>query len=120
MASVKFINSRRIDITKGHSHNHIDIVAPTNFDIKPNRGTAVLHTDFEVTIGEDEVGLIQQQHNLSSDFLIILASTIVKSGYKGRLKVTLINTGDRLAHIKLNEPVAQLLILKSGSLKIEC
>lgn len=118
MATVKFIDSRRIDLTKGYSHNHIDIVAPTSFDIQPNRGTAVISTDFEVEIADDEVGLIQQQHNLSSDFLIILASTIVKSGYKGKLKVTLINTGDRLAHIKLNEPVAQLLILKSGSLKI--
>ena len=45
MATVKFIDSRRIDLTKGYSHNHIDIVAPTSFDIQPNRGTAVISTE---------------------------------------------------------------------------
>lgn len=103
---------------KDYSDNHIDIKAPKRFDIKP-KGTAVINTNFEVHMDDDELGILQQQHNLSSEYLIVLASTVVKSKHKGRLKITLINLGDIPAEIPANEAVAQLLILKSGSLKIE-
>lgn len=117
MATIK-LDQRAVLNEKDFSNNHIDIKAPRRLEIRP-KGTGVIITDFEVHMEPDEVGIIQQQHNLSSKYLLVLASTIVKSDHKGKLTVTLINLGDILAEIDPNEAVAQLLILKSGSLKIE-
>lgn len=117
MATIK-LDQRMVLNEKDYSDNHIDIKTPKRIEIKP-KGTAAIVTEFEVNMDLDEVGLIQQQHNLSTEYLLVLASTVVKSGHKGKLTVTLINLGNRLAEIPANEPVAQLLILKTGSLKIE-
>lgn len=108
-----------IDLKSIHySHNHIDILSKERFRIKSNRGTAQIDAGMYIELDDDEIGIIQQQHGLSTQYLLSLASTVVKSGYKGRLLVTLINHGDVDADIYIGDAVAQLLILKSGSLKI--
>ena len=101
-----------------YSDNHIDIKSTVRTTIRPKGGTMVLTTPFTVEMPKGEVGLLQTQHNLSSKYLLSLASTVVKSGHNGVLTLTLINHGDVEAEIYVGEAIAQLLILKSGSLEI--
>lgn len=117
MATIKLNGSDSLS-PSDYSNSHIDIKSPVRTVIAPKGGTMVITTPFEVEMGEDEIGLLQQQHKLGSKYLLSLASTAVKSGHRGVLTLTVINHGDVPAEIYNGEPVAQLLILKAGRLEV--
>lgn len=113
---MKSDSTRIIDHTNS-SNNHIDIIAPKRLELKPNQ-TAKFVTDFEVEMGDDEVGLIQPIHTLGERFITLITSTVAHSNYKGDLTLVITNKGHDLMEINAGEPMGQLVILKSGVLTL--
>lgn len=121
MSKVQFLSSEVYasaavrDRNKTTGQSHIDIIAPSRVDIKPGQKYR-LPVDFQVEISNDEFGLFQPIHSLADRHELVVLSTTLHPGHKGRPTLVLWNSGDSVLEVMAGEHVAQLIFLKAGQI----
>ena len=91
----------------------LDLVARENVVLLPSGGRALVATGIAVAIPEGHAGFIQPRSGLALKHGVTCLNTpgLIDSGYRGELKVLLINTVEPF-EIKRGERIAQLVVQK--------
>ncbi|MEM2130950.1 MAG: dUTP diphosphatase [Candidatus Woesearchaeota archaeon] len=87
----------------------IDLRSSVDEIIKPNE-TKTIPTGIKMAIPENYVGLIWDKSGYASKNSIKTMAGVVDSGYRGEIKVVLINLGKEDFIIKKDMKIAQILI----------
>ncbi|MEM3374283.1 MAG: dUTP diphosphatase [Candidatus Woesearchaeota archaeon] len=87
----------------------IDLRSSVDEIIKPNE-TKTIPTGIKMAIPENYVGLIWDKSGYASKNSIKTMAGVVDSGYRGEIKVVLINLGKEDFIIKKDMKIAQMLI----------
>jgi dUTP pyrophosphatase len=98
----------------------LDLAACERVELEPGQ-RAVVHTGLAVAIPEGYAGFVQPRSGLADrhGITIVNAPGLIDSGYRGELKVILLNTDS--AHRFVVEPgmrVAQLVVLEVPELEL--
>ena len=72
----------------------------------------LISTDISIAIPDGYCGLIWPRSGLSVNSGIDILAGVIDSGYRGEVKVCMLNTSDTLVHIHPGDRVAQLIIQK--------
>lgn len=72
----------------------------------------LISTDISIAIPDGYCGLIWPRSGLSVNNGIDILAGVIDSGYRGEVKVCMLNTSDTLVHIHPGDRVAQLIIQK--------
>ena len=72
----------------------------------------LVSTDISIAIPDGYCGLIWPRSGLSVNNGIDVLAGVIDSGYRGEIKVCLLNTSDQLVHIHSGDRIAQLIIQK--------
>jgi len=90
----------------------VDLAARLDATLEPGRRSLV-PTGFAVAIPEGWCGLILPRSGLAVDHgLTVLNSPgLIDSGYRGELRVILVNTGTEVVEVERGRRIAQLLVL---------
>ena len=72
----------------------------------------LISTDISMAIPDGYCGLIWPRSGLSVNNGIDILAGVIDSGYRGEVKVCMLNTSDKLLHIHPGDRVAQLIIQK--------
>ena len=86
--------------------------------LKPNQ-RALISTGIALEIPEGYVGLIWDKSGISSKHGITTMAGVIDSGYRGEVKVLLINLSDEKYKIEVGDKLAQILIQKIEQPKFE-
>ena len=78
----------------------------------------LLGTGIVMEIPSGYVGLIWDKSGLSNNFGLKILGGVVDAGYRGEVKVGIINLGKKSYSIKTGDRIAQMLIQKIGQLNI--
>ena len=93
----------------------LDLVARENVVLFPAGGRALVATGLAIAIPEGHAGFIQPRSGLALKHGVTCLNTpgLIESGYRGELKVLLINTDPAEPfEIKRGERIAQLVVQK--------
>ena len=93
----------------------LDLVARENVVLLPAGGRALVATGLAIAIPEGHAGFIQPRSGLALKHGVTCLNTpgLIDSGYRGELKVLLINTDpEEPFEIKRGERIAQLVVQK--------
>lgn len=98
----------------------LDLASAEQRVLRPGERAAVA-TGLAVAVPEGWVGLVHPRSGLSlrDGVTVVNAPGTVDSGYRGELKVLLVNLGDRPVEISRGERVAQLVLQRVGRAVIE-
>jgi dUTP pyrophosphatase len=94
-----------------------DLFAVENLKITPNERVQIL-TGIAVQIPRGHVGLIWDKSGLSHNHGLKTLGGVVDSGYRGEIKVGLINLGKENYQIEKGHKVAQMIIQKKETYEI--
>ena len=72
----------------------------------------LISTGISIAIPDGYCGLIWPRSGLSVNSGIDILAGVIDSGYRGEIKVCMLNTSDTLVHIHPGDRVAQLIIQK--------
>ena len=72
----------------------------------------LISTDISIAIPDGYCGLIWPRSGLSVNSGIDILAGVIDSGYRGEVKVCMLNTSDTLVHIHPGDRIAQLIIQK--------
>ncbi len=100
----------------------LDLVARENVVLLPSGGRALVATGIAVAIPEGHAGFIQPRSGLALKHGVTCLNTpgLIDSGYRGELKVLLINTDPvEPFEIKRGERIAQLVVQKVEHVVLE-
>jgi dUTP pyrophosphatase len=100
----------------------LDLVARENVVLLPSGGRALVATGIAVAIPEGHAGFIQPRSGLALKHGVTCLNTpgLIDSGYRGELKVLLINTDpEEPFEIKRGERIAQLVVQKVEHVVLE-
>lgn len=107
---VKLLSDQAILPTKNTlSDAGWDLYSTDNIEIFPGHRTLV-STDVSMAIPEGYAGLIWPRSGLSAKQGIDVLAGVIDSGYRGEIKVCLLNTGDRPVIIQHGDRIAQMVI----------
>ena len=95
----------------------LDLIAPKEIYVWPGQ-RVLIDTGVHVQIPQGNVGLITSKSGLMQKCGILTSGTI-DSGYTGRLRVILFNTGGQRVQIQEGQKVAQLVIFPIITPEIE-
>jgi dUTP pyrophosphatase len=90
-----------------------DLVAAADMTLAPAGGRALVPTGIAIAIPEGYAGFVQPRSGLARDHGVTCLNTpgLIDSGYRGELKVLLINTDPTVAfEVRRGERIAQLVI----------
>ncbi len=96
----------------------LDIFACGDHTLKPGRRYAI-PTGFAIEIPKGFAGLVWDKGGPAFKYGIHCLAGVLDAGYRGELKIVLLNTSDKEYQIKLGDKLAQLLIQSVESVKIE-
>jgi dUTP pyrophosphatase len=88
-----------------------DLYAREEVSIEPGKHTAI-PTGMAFEIPDGYVGLIWDKSGLSTKFALKTLGGVIDAGYRGEVKVGMINLGTEIYTFKKGEKVAQMLIQK--------
>ena len=91
----------------------LDLVASEDAELAPGGGRALVPTGLAVAIPEGCAGFIQPRSGLARDHGVTCLNTpgLIDSGYRGELKVLLINTDPSTPFlVRRGERIAQLVV----------
>ncbi len=97
--------------------SHIDIVVPNRYDIREKERLCI-PMQFNIELNPDEYGIIQPIHSLASKYELLLLSTVIHPGFVGTPNLELFNLSNKLLELKAGEHVAQLIIVKAGTVTL--
>ncbi len=92
----------------------LDLRASQDVDLAPGK-RAMVPTGLAIALPDGYAGFVQPRSGLAAREGLSIVNTpgLIDSGYRGELKIILINTDDENAiHIKRGERIAQLVIQK--------
>ena len=92
-----------------------DLVAAESFVLEPGGGRALISTGVAIAIPEGFAGFVQPRSGLALKHGVTCLNTpgLIDSGYRGELKVILVNTDPKEAfQVNKGERIAQLVIQK--------
>ena len=90
-----------------------DLVAAADVTLAPAGGRALVPTGIAIAIPEGYAGFVQPRSGLARDHGVTCLNTpgLIDSGYRGELKVLLINTDPaEVFEVRRGERIAQLVI----------
>ena len=90
-----------------------DLVAAADVTLRPGGGRALVPTGIAVAIPEGFAGFVQPRSGLANKHGVTCLNTpgLIDSGYRGELKVLLVNTDpDTAVEVRRGERIAQLVI----------
>jgi dUTP pyrophosphatase len=93
----------------------LDLRAHVDVTIEPAGGRALVPTGLAVAIPEGYAGFVQPRSGLAAKHGITIVNTpgLIDSGYRGELKVTLLNTDAREPFVvEAGMRIAQLVVLE--------
>ena len=96
----------------------LDLYSAENFILKPGQRRAV-ETGVKMEIPEGYVGLVWDKSGLALNNGIKTMAGVVDPGYRGEIKIVLINLSNQDFEIKKGQKIAQMLIQKVEHPKIE-
>lgn len=99
----------------------LDLRASADVDLAPGK-RAMVPTGLAIALPEGYAGFVQPRSGLAAREGLSIVNTpgLVDSGYRGELKVILINTDDEKAiHIARGERIAQLVIQQVPMVHLE-
>lgn len=96
----------------------LDLYSAEDFVLKPGERRAV-ETGVKMEIPEGYVGLIWDKSGLALNDGIKTMAGVVDSGYRGEIKIVLINLSNQDFEIKKGQKIAQMLIQKIEHPEIE-
>lgn len=100
----------------------LDLLARTDVVLAPNGGRALVPTGLAVAIPEGYAGFVQPRSGLALKHGVTCLNTpgLIDSGYRGELKVLLINTDpDESFEITRGERIAQLVVQRVEHVVLE-
>lgn len=97
----------------------LDLASATDLDLPP-RARAAVPTGLAVAVPEGWVGLVHPRSGLAlhHGLTVVNAPGTIDSGYRGELKVLLVNLGERDVRIRRGERIAQLLLQPVGRAEV--
>jgi len=113
MIKVKLLSKDAKVPTKAHSSDAgwdiyaSDLAQP----IFPHK-RRLISTDISIAIPDGYCGLIWPRSGLSVKSGIDVLAGVIDSGYRGEIKVCLLNTSDQMVHVQPGDRIAQLIIQK--------
>ena len=119
MIKIKLLNDAAKIPTKAHkSDAGWDLYASyTSQPVYPHKRRLV-STDISIAIPDGYCGLIWPRSGLSVKKGIDVLAGVIDSGYRGEIKVCLLNTSDQIVHIHPGDRIAQLIIQKVEDVKV--
>jgi dUTP pyrophosphatase len=87
----------------------MDLHAIESVSIKPGR-MALVATGIAVQLPKSTVGLIWDKSGLATNYGLKVLGGVIDEGYRGEIKVGLINLGAETYHVEAGNKVAQMLI----------
>ena len=113
MIKIKLLNDAAKIPTKAHkSDAGWDLYAScASQPVYPHKRRLV-STDISIAIPDGYCGLIWPRSGLSVKKGIDVLAGVIDSGYRGEIKVCLLNTSDQMVHIHPGDRIAQLIIQK--------
>ena len=118
MIKVKLLSKDAKVPTKAHSSDAgwdiyaSDLAQP----VYPHK-RRLISTDISIAIPDGYCGLIWPRSGLSVKKGIDVLAGVIDSGYRGEIKVCLLNTSDQIVHIHPGDRIAQLIIQKVEDVK---
>lgn len=90
----------------------VDLTTTVPIELKPGRRDAV-PTGLAVAIPEGHAGLVvpRSGHALRSGIGVVNGPGLIDSGYRGEIKVILVNHGDEPVRFEPGERIAQLMVV---------
>ena len=118
MIKIKLLNDAAKIPPKAHkSDAGWDLYASyTSQPVYPHKRRLV-STDISIAIPDGYCGLIWPRSGLSVKKGIDVLAGVIDSGYRGEIKVCLLNTSDQIVHIHPGDRIAQLIIQKVEDVK---
>jgi|TARA_R100000908_G_C3723451_1_gene125358 dUTP pyrophosphatase len=118
MIKIKLLSDGAKVPTKAHkSDAGWDLYASgTSQPVYPHKRRLV-STDISIAIPDGYCGLIWPRSGLSVKKGIDVLAGVIDSGYRGEIKVCLLNTSDQMVHIHPGDRIAQLIIQKVEDIK---
>lgn len=96
----------------------LDLYSAEDFILKSGERKAV-ETGIKMEIPEGYVGLIWDKSGMASNNGIKTMAGVVDSGYRGEIKIVLVNLGTENFEIKKSQKIAQMLFQKIEHPEIE-
>lgn len=93
----------------------LDLAAAEHVDLEPG-GRAAVRTGLAVAVPAGWVGLVHPRSGLALQhgLTVVNAPGTIDSGYRGELKVLLVNLGDVRVPIRRGDRIAQLVLQQVG------
>jgi len=97
----------------------LDLVAATDIELAPGARAAV-PTGLVVAVPEGWVGLVHPRSGLARRHGVTVANApgTIDAGYRGELKVLLVNLGDTVVRLARGDRIAQLLLQQVGRAQV--
>ncbi len=98
----------------------VDLYAASDVDLAPGGGRALVPTGIAVAIPEGYAGFVQPRSGLAFKHGVTCLNTpgLIDSGYRGELKVLLINTDPTAAfRVTRGERIAQLVVQQVATVR---
>lgn len=114
---VKLDNGAFVPVRAHEDDAGLDLISPVDVSIW-TKGRETICTGVHVQIQKGYVGMITAKSGLMRDHGIITTGTI-DAGYTGPIGVVLFNTGDKIFRVKRGMKIAQLVIKRIITPKVE-
>lgn len=97
----------------------LDLVAATDVELAPGARVAV-PTGLVVAVPDGWVGLVHPRSGLAARHGVTVANApgTIDAGYRGELRVLLVNLGDAVVRLDRGDRVAQLLLQPVGHARV--
>jgi len=94
----------------------MDLYAVRDYKIK-SKDIALIETSIAVELPKGHAGLIWDKSGLATKYGLKVLGGVIDEGYRGEIKVGLINLSRKTYNIKKGDKVAQILIQKIARVK---
>ena len=89
----------------------MDLFSREDFRIEPS-DRAAIGTGLKIAIPKGYAGFVWDKSGLAIDHSLTTLAGVIDSGYRGELKVVLMNLGKTAYNVKKHQKIAQLIIKK--------
>ena len=97
----------------------IDFRTPEAFTLAPNGGAKVVDLKVAVQIPIGYFGKMESKSGLMTQKGITCAGGVIDSGFRGTIKVRMVNNGDEPYTFEIGDKVVQMVLIPCGLFDIE-
>lgn len=108
---VALINSNAIKPIKANPNDAgFDLHSTVRVDLTPGK-SCLIDTGLKLAIPDGWCGQINPRSGIASKHKVVVGARVIDAGYRGELKINLINHGDETFEIKVGDRIAQILFM---------